>query len=128
MILAQSCSFLVFDQSGSNRNKKGSQSIICRTRRKTYLVQFWNDIKTCSLYRSVHDKKFCEMRGLFRIRFSTVTSLCDDCFGSRGLCPYMELSSIGGTTAVRMQWLITKWIVFTRKCRYIKCPYKEKIL
>ena len=44
---------------------------------------------------------------------STVKSLCDDCFGYQEICPYIELSLLRGTTAVRMQCLVTKGVVFT---------------
>ena len=33
----------------------------------------------------------------------TVNSLCNDCFGYQNICPYIELSLLRGTTAVRMQ-------------------------
>ena len=57
---------------------------------------------------------------------STVTSLCNDCFGSQENSPYIELSSLRGATAARMQLLLTICIVLT--CPYFKWPYTEKSL
>ena len=33
----------------------------------------------------------------------TVNSLCSDCFGYQEICPYIDLSLLRGTNAVRMQ-------------------------
>ena len=33
----------------------------------------------------------------------TVNSFCNNCFGYQEICPYIELSLLRGTTAVRMQ-------------------------
>ena len=38
--------------------------------------------------------------GLFT---GTVKSLCNNCSGNQQTCPYIELSLLRGTTAVRMQ-------------------------
>ena len=43
----------------------------------------------------------------------TVNSLCNDCFGSQEICPYIELSLFRETTAVRMQSLVTNGVVLT---------------
>ena len=44
---------------------------------------------------------------------ATVNSLCNDCFGNQKLCPYIALSLLRGTTAVRMQRLVTNGAVLT---------------
>ena len=35
-------------------------------------------------------------------QWSTVTSLCKDCFGTQEICPYIALSLLRGAAAVRM--------------------------
>ena len=43
----------------------------------------------------------------------TVDSLCNDGFGHQEICPCIKLSLIRGTTAVRMQRLVTNGVVLT---------------
>ena len=45
----------------------------------------------------------------------TVNSLCNDCFDYQQICPYIKLSLLRGTTAVRVQWLLTNGIVLTSR-------------
>ena len=59
---------------------------------------------------------------------NTVNSLCDGCFGYHEICSYIELSLLRGTTAVRMQWLVTNNVVLTSTLPYIECPYNESFL
>ena len=46
---------------------------------------------------------------------TTVNSLCNDCFDYPKSYPYIQLSLLRGTTAVRKQWSVTNGVVLTSR-------------
>ena len=58
---------------------------------------------------------------------STVNFLCNDCLIYQEICPDIKLSLLRGTTAVRMQPLVTNGVVLTSSKFYIECPCKDLV-
>ena len=60
---------------------------------------------------------------------NSVSSLCTNCVGARITCPYIELSLLRSTMAVKVQWLVpTFFLSLQWECPYIQCLYIEKTL
>ena len=52
---------------------------------------------------------------LLDVCFLQRNSLCKNCFGYQEICPYNNLLLVRGTTAVRMQWVVTNGVILTSR-------------
>ena len=71
---------------------------------------------SCASNSCCHDcHKYCQGQCFQESKLYTVKSLGNGCFDSQENCPYAERSLLRGTTAVRMQWLVTNGVTLTSR-------------